>query len=501
MSSEAARPLTALVLAAGLGKRMRSRTIKLLHPVWGRPMLAWVLDALGSLRPGGIVVVLGHQAERIREALGGLDFQEVVQEEQRGTGHAVLTARPLLEGRDGDLLILNGDLPLLTGRTLAEFVAAHAASGAALSVLTTCPERPEGYGRIVREQEAVLRVVEEKDAGPAERAIREINCGVYLVAIATLLPLLDRLGTENAQGEYYLTDVIEMLVSSGREVRGVVHPDPREVLGVNDRRELAEAVGILGRRKREQLLLEGVTLIDPERTYIDPRARIGRDTTIYPGVWIEGSCVIGEDCIIRPNVHLNEVRIGNRVEIRNHCVIQDSRIEDGAQVGPFAHLRPGTYLSQRVRVGNFVETKKAVFGPGSKANHLSYLGDAELGANVNVGAGTITCNYDGVKKHLTIMEDGVFIGSDTQLVAPVKVGAGAYVGAGSTITEDVPPGALGLSRAKQRNIDGWAARKRKAREKSKAAAAQKDSASGTPAGAEAAAGPRPAAQAPGEAEE
>jgi bifunctional UDP-N-acetylglucosamine pyrophosphorylase/glucosamine-1-phosphate N-acetyltransferase len=461
MPAGAAPPLTALVLAAGLGKRMRSKTIKLLHPVWGRPMVAWVLDAVDALGPGRVVVVLGHQADRLREALSGRRFEEAIQEEQRGTGHAVMTARPLLSGRTGTLLILNGDLPLLTRDTLAGFLARHRENEATLSVLTTRPARPEGYGRVVREGTGVRRVVEDRDASPDERAIDEINCGVYLVEIPALLPVLDRLGTENAQGEYYLTDVIEMLAVAGETVQAVVHPDPREVLGVNDRRELAEAMELLGRRKRTQLMADGVTLIAPDRTYIDPLSSIGRDTTVYPDVWIEGDCAIGEDCVIRPNVHLTNVRIGNGVVIKNHCVIQDSQIDDGAQVGPFAHLRPGTYLSREVKVGNFVETKKAVLGPGSKASHLSYLGDTELGKDVNVGAGTITCNYDGKKKHLTVLEDGVFIGSDTQLVAPVKVGAGAYVGAGSTITEDVPPGALAVSRAKQRNIEGWVARQQK----------------------------------------
>ena len=469
MPAGAAPPLTALVLAAGLGKRMRSKTIKLLHPVWGRPMVAWVLDAVDALDPGRVVVVLGHQADRLREALSGHRFEVAIQAEQRGTGHAVMTARPLLEGRPGTLLILNGDLPLLTRDTLAGFLARHRENEATLSVLTTRLTRPDGYGRIVREGTGVRRVVEDRDASPDERAIDEINCGVYLVEIPALLSVLDRLGTKNAQGEYYLTDVIEMLAVAGETVQAVVHPDPREVLGVNDRRELAEAMEILGRRKRTQLMADGVTLVAPDRTYIDPRSSVGRDTTVYPDVWIEGDCAIGEDCVILPNAHLINVRVGNGVVIKNHCVIQDSQIDDGAQVGPFAHLRPGTYLSREVKVGNFVETKKAVLGPGSKASHLSYLGDTELGKNVNVGAGTITCNYDGKKKHLTVLEDGVFIGSDTQLVAPVTVGAGAYVGAGSTITEDVPPGALAVSRAKQRNIEGWVARKRK-----KARAGKKD---------------------------
>ncbi len=461
--STPADPLTVLVLAAGRGKRMKSRTVKLLHPLWGRPLVDWVFDALQPLAPRRQIVVLGHQADAVREALAAYSFEHVLQEDQRGTGHAVMTARSMLAG-DGDLLVLNADLPLLHADLLTGFLATHRQSGATLSLMTTRLDDPTGYGRIVRENDQVTRIVEETDATDAERAIDEINCGVYLARAAKLLEALDRLTTDNAQGEYYLTDVVQSLAGDGEPVAAMVHDDAREVLGVNDRRDLAEAFDILRRRKLDDLMREGVTLLDPERTYIDPRVEVGRDTVIYPGVWVEGNSVIGEDCILRPNSHLDEVRVGNGVTIKNSCVITRSEIGDGAQVGPFAHLRPGTYLSEQVKVGNFVETKKAFFGPGSKASHLSYLGDAELGAGVNVGAGTITCNYDGKDKHRTIMEDGVFIGSDTQLVAPVRVGAGAYVGAGSTVTRDVPPGALAVSRAPQRNVEGWVERKKAARE-------------------------------------
>ena len=454
-------PLTVLVLAAGLGKRMRSRTAKLLHPLWGRPLVVWVFDALQPLDPRRQIAVLGHQAGAVRDALAAYPIEEVLQEEQRGTGHAVLVARSLLD-RDGDLLVLNADLPLLRAEVLSAFLAAHRQAGATLSLLTTHPADPTGYGRVVRSGDQVMRIVEESDAGEDERAIGEINCGVYLARAADLLDALDRLTTDNAQGEYYLTDVVEGFAAAGKPVQAIVHPDAREVLGVNDRRGLAEAFDILRRRKLDVLMQEGVTLLDPERTYIDPRVHVGRDTVIYPGVWVEGDSAIGENCTIRPNVYLDEVRIGNDVTIKNSCVISRTEIRDRAQVGPFAHLRPGTYLSEEVKVGNFVETKKAFLGAGSKASHLSYLGDAELGAGVNVGAGTITCNYDGTAKHRTIMEDGVFIGSDTQLVAPVRIGAGAYVGAGSTVTRDVPPGALALSRAPQRNIKGWVDRKKAA---------------------------------------
>ncbi|TDI35064.1 MAG: UDP-N-acetylglucosamine diphosphorylase/glucosamine-1-phosphate N-acetyltransferase [Acidobacteria bacterium] len=463
MPKGTAATLTALVLAAGQGKRMRSATIKLLHPLWGRPMVAWTLDSVQALAPDRLLVVIGYQADAMRLALDNEDihWDAVVQDAPRGTGHAVMCARPHLPGTGGDLLILNGDLPLLTEDTLRSFLAAHRAAGATLSVLSTELEDPSGYGRMVRSGGSLVRIVEDRDTTVEERAVKEINCGVYLVQAPALMAALDDLGTDNTQGEYYLTDVVANLVGSGKTVQAVLHPDAAEVLGVNDRRELAAAAAILSARKNRALMMAGVTLLDPARTYIDPRTEIGPDTVIYPDVWIEGTSVLGTGCTVRPNVHLTDVRVGDRVTLKNHCVIEQSEIGDEAQVGPFAHLRPGTYLSRQVKVGNFVETKKTSMGEGSKASHLSYLGDAQVGRDVNVGAGTITCNYDGRKKHVTILEDGVFIGSDTQLVAPVRVGKGAYVGAGSTITEDVPAGALALTRTPQKNIDGWVKRKKK----------------------------------------
>ncbi|TDI41605.1 MAG: UDP-N-acetylglucosamine diphosphorylase/glucosamine-1-phosphate N-acetyltransferase [Acidobacteria bacterium] len=463
MPKGAAATLTALVLAAGQGKRMRSATIKLLHPLWGRPMVAWTLDSVQALAPDRLLVVIGYQADAMRLALDDEDihWDAVVQDAPRGTGHAVMCARPHLPGTGGDLLILNGDLPLLTEDTLRSFLAAHRAAGATLSVLSTELEDPSGYGRMVRSGGSLVRIVEDRDTTVEERAVKEINCGVYLVQAPALMAALDDLGTDNTQGEYYLTDVVANLVGSGKTVQAVLHPDAAEVLGVNDRRELAAAAAILSARKNRALMMAGVTLLDPARTYIDPRTEIGPDTVIYPDVWIEGTSVLGTGCTVRPNVHLTDVRVGDRVTLKNHCVIEQSEIGDEAQVGPFAHLRPGTYLSRQVKVGNFVETKKTSMGEGSKASHLSYLGDAQVGRDVNVGAGTITCNYDGRKKYVTILEDGVFIGSDTQLVAPVRVGKGAYVGAGSTITEDVPAGALALTRTPQKNIEGWVKRKQK----------------------------------------
>jgi bifunctional UDP-N-acetylglucosamine pyrophosphorylase/glucosamine-1-phosphate N-acetyltransferase len=454
--------LTVLLLAAGQGTRLRSKTIKLLHPVAGQPMVTWVARAARGLRPSRIVAVVGFQAERVESALAGLCDAFVLQAEQRGTGHAVVQAAPAVKGRRGALLIVNGDLPNLRIETLRALVALHRKSRAALSLVTTALTDPTGYGRIVRGEDGrVVRIVEHKDASAAERTIPEINCGIYCADPATLFPLLRKLRPDNAQREYYLTDAVHALIAKGAVVTALKHRDPDEVLGVNTRAELARAGSSLYARKASELQDQGVTLLDPSRTWIDPRASVGRDTVIYPDVLVEGACAIGEDCTIRPGCRLNGVTLGHGVEIRDHSVLEDSRVGDGATVGPFAHLRPGTILEADTRVGNFVELKKTRLGRGSKASHLAYLGDAEIGADCNIGAGTITCNYDGVDKNKTILGAGVFIGSDSQLVAPVTVGAGAYVGAGTTVTDDVPEHALALSRVRQINLEGWASRRKK----------------------------------------
>lgn len=453
---------TVLVLAAGQGTRLKSKTIKLLHPVAGRQMVAWVVDAARALKPERLVAVVGFQADAMKAALGDSVDACVLQAEQRGTGHAVLQAAPALKGRmDEPLLIVNGDLPTLRSSTLEALARLHRKTKSALTLVTAELPDATGYGRIVRDDAGkVVRIVEHKDATGDEREIREINCGIYCVDPALLFPILRALRPDNAQGEYYLTDAVHRLISKGAKVTALLHDDAEEVLGVNTREELARAGITLYARKAAELMDSGVTLLDPDRVWVDPRAKVGRDTILWPDVVLEGPCVLGEDCVVRPGSRLTDVRLGDRVEIRDHCVVQDSRIAAGAAVGPFAHLRPGTELGEDVRVGNFVETKKAKLGRGSKASHLTYLGDATIGAGCNIGAGTITCNYDGVHKHGTTLEDGVFIGSDTQLVAPVRVGKGAYVGAGSTVTQDVPAGALAISRGRQRNIEGWASRRK-----------------------------------------
>ena len=455
------RQVCALVLAAGLGKRMHSRSSKLLHEVAGRPMVRHVIEATRKAGVTQAVVIIGNQAEEVRRAVGDGDkrLAFAFQREQRGTGHAVLCAERHLRGYDGDVLILNGDLPAIRPRTLRAFMEFHRASEAPLSLMTTVLEDPRGYGRVIRNYAGDLsRIVEETDATPEERATQEINCGIYLADAAHLCKPLKRANTNNAQGEIYLTDLIEILHKDGRTVAAYRHEEPEEVLGVNDRRELAAAARALYRRKARDLMAAGVSFIDPERTYIDAQVKVGRDTIIEPGVMLLGETTIGEDVRIGAGSRVINSSVGDGTEILPYCVIGEARIGRACRIGPFAHLRPGSSLDEEARVGNFVETKKTHLGKGSKANHLAYLGDAEIGRGANIGAGTITCNYDGVSKHRTIIEDEVFIGSDTQLVAPVRLKRGAFVGAGSTITRDVPAHSLALSRAKQTVKENWARR-------------------------------------------
>jgi bifunctional UDP-N-acetylglucosamine pyrophosphorylase/glucosamine-1-phosphate N-acetyltransferase len=450
-----------LVLAAGQGKRLRSKTIKLLHPVAGRPMVEYVLDAARALRPSRLITVIGHQADCVRDALGDRAGQFVLQRRQLGTGHAVLQAAARI-GRAprSALLIVNGDHPTLRAATLRRLVNTHRRRGAALSFLTAEVDDPRGYGRILRDERGeVQRIVEQSDATPTQRRIREINCGIYCADPALLLRVLRRLRPDNTQQEYYLTDAVRALLERGERVQALLHDDAEELLGVNTRQELACAARTLYARKAADLQIRGVTLLDEERTRIDPRARIGRDSVIHPDVIVEGATVLGQECVVQHGCRIVDCRIGSGVEIKDHSLLIESKVGNGAQVGPFAHLRPGSVLEKDARVGNFVEMKKATLGRGSKANHLTYLGDATVGAGSNIGAGTITCNYDGRLKHPTTIGSGVFIGSDTQLVAPVRLYDGAYVAAGSTVTDDVPSGALALSRCRQRNVRGWVERK------------------------------------------
>ena len=452
--------LDVIIMAAGQGTRMKSATIKILHTAAGRPIIDYVLDLAAEIGTRPPIMVVGHQREAVQQAVGGR-ARYAVQEEQKGTGHAVLQAVPLLDGAR-HVLILSGDVPLTRPETLRRLLDEHEQSQNALTLLTMKLDDPAMYGRIVRDSGgAVARIVEAKDASDDEKRINEVNAGIYVFDGRYLIDNLRNLSTSNAQGEYYLTDLLGVLRGAGKRVGAVVAGDPIEALGVNSRADLASVEGEIQRRVVAALMNDGVTFRNPATVVIDSTVTIGNDTVVYPFVTIEGKTTIGSRCVIEPGVHLVDVQVGDDVHLKTGTVAEDAVIANEATVGPYAHLRPGSRLGRHVKVGNFVETKKAVFGDGAKASHLSYIGDAEVGADANIGAGTITCNYDGVNKHRTIIEDGAFIGSDTQLVAPVRVGKGAYVGAGSTITKDVPPGALALSRTPQRVIEGWVARKKK----------------------------------------
>jgi bifunctional UDP-N-acetylglucosamine pyrophosphorylase/glucosamine-1-phosphate N-acetyltransferase len=450
--------LDIVILAAGLGTRMKSSTIKILHRAAGRPIIDYVIDLAGELSDQPPVLVIGHQRDLVQQSIGNR-ARFAVQEEQLGTGHAVLQAASVLEksGLAGRrVMILSGDVPLTRAETLRHLVEEHERSKNALTLLTMKLQDPAMYGRVLRDESgAVMRIVEAKDASDEERRVDEVNAGIYLFEAEHLFENLRGLSNSNVQGEYYLTDLVGSLRSAGHRVGAVPVSDATEALGVNSRAELAAVEEEIQRRKVLELMRNGVTFRNPSTVVIDATVTIGADTVIYPFVTLEGSTRIGSGCVIEPGSHLMNVTVADDVHIRTGTVAEDATIDADAVVGPYAHLRPGTRLGRKVKVGNFVETKKAVFGDGAKASHLSYIGDADVGADVNIGAGTITCNYDGVRKHKTILEDGVFIGSDTQLVAPVRVGKGAYVGAGSTITKDVPPESLALSRTPQKVIVDW----------------------------------------------
>jgi bifunctional UDP-N-acetylglucosamine pyrophosphorylase/glucosamine-1-phosphate N-acetyltransferase len=451
-----------VILAGGKGTRMKSERPKVVHRLLGLPLIEHVLRAAAPLKATSTVVVVGHLADQVRAALAerpGLRF--AAQEPQLGTAHALLQAEPLLAGGSGTLLLLSGDVPLLSTRTLERLVTLHVDRKAAATALTALVDRPHGYGRIVRTDGRIARIVEERDASPAERQIREINGGIYAFALELLFGALRSIATENAQGEYYLPDLVAIYRRRGLEVETLVVDDPRELRGINSRSELAEVSAAMRKTRNDDLMASGVTIEDPATTYVGPDVTIGADTILHPGVHLEGRTTIGRGCEIHAGVRLVDSILGDGVVVKNFCVVTGARIAAGASVGPFAHVRPDSDIGENARVGNFVELKKTALGKGSKANHLTYLGDATVGEQVNVGAGTITCNYDGERKHPTVIEDGAFIGSDTQLIAPVRVGRGAYVGAGSSITNDVPPGALAIARARQVNKEGWADKKKK----------------------------------------
>jgi bifunctional UDP-N-acetylglucosamine pyrophosphorylase/glucosamine-1-phosphate N-acetyltransferase len=454
--------LHVVILAAGKGTRMKSARPKVLHLVAGRPMIDYVLAAAASLAPAATIVVVGHERAVVERALTGRPgLAVVVQEPQLGTAHALLTAAPLLAGARGTLVLLSGDVPLLTASTLRALVDHHHRARAAATVVTAVVDDPTGYGRIIRSGDKIARIVEEKDATSAEREIREINSGIYAFELRGLFDAVRSVASGNAQREYYLPDLVAALSRRGLAVETVSVSDPEEIRGINSRGELAAASRSVRQQKTAELMAAGVTIDDPATAYIDRDVTIGPDTVLHPGVALEGRTTIGTGCEIHSGVRIVDSRIGDRVVVFNHCVITDSQVAHDARIGPFAHLRNGVIIGDAARVGNFVEVKKSALGAGSKALHLAYLGDAAIGERVNIGAGTITCNYDGVSKHQTVIEDEAFIGSDSQLIAPVTVARGAYVGTGATVRENVPAGALAVSAGKQRNIEGWVARRKK----------------------------------------
>ena len=447
--------LTVVILAAGEGKRMRSRQPKVLHPLCGRLLIAYPLRAAHALADR-FVVVAPPDTPAIRQHLPQ-EIRIVEQRERLGTGHAVLQAKD--ECGDGTILVLPGDMPLISAETLERLVRHHHETHAAATMLTAVVERPQGYGRVLRQGGRVKRVVEDRDATDDEKKVAEINTSVYCFEAARLWTTLAEVKPDNDQGEYYLTDVIGILNRRGARVEGVPVVDPREALGVNDRKQLAVAAAVQRQRTLDRLMESGVTILDPATTYIEDTVTIGADSVIYPNVVIEGTSAIGSESVIGAGCHLTRATLGDRVTLKPYCIITESVVDEDAILGPFCHLRPLAHVGAGAHIGNFVELKKTRLGKRSKANHLAYLGDATIGDDVNVGAGVITCNYDGLDKHPTTIQDEAFIGTNASLVAPITIGAQAYIGAGSTVTKDVPAGALVVERSAAVVKDGWGARR------------------------------------------
>lgn len=446
--------LVTVVLAAGKGTRMKSALPKVLHRVGGKSMLQHVLDAAREAGSKRSIVVVGFGGQQVKEALGA-QAEFVVQEEQLGTGHAVLQAGSLLKGHEGTVMVLCGDTPLLTAGLLKKLYAEHKAIGAKATVLTAVMPDATGYGRIIRTASGtVAKIVEHKDASEAELKVNEVNSGIYCFESADLFKALASVSCDNAQGEYYLPDVLEILRKDGEKIWAVAADDYEETLGINSRVQLSGAENILRRRKNIELMDAGVTIMDPASTFIDTNVTVGRDTVIYPFTWLEGNTTVGENCAIGPNSRFTDVVLGDRVTA-HFSYAHECKIGDDVVMGPYVHLRPQTEISAKVKIGNFVEVKNSNIGAGSKLPHLSYIGDTDMGSGVNMGCGTITVNYDGKQKYRTVIGNDAFIGCNSNMVAPVKVGDGAYVGAGSTITKDVPAAALAIARERQKNIEGW----------------------------------------------
>ncbi len=446
--------LVTIILAAGKGTRMKSSHPKVLHQVCGKAMVRHVLDAAEAAGSKRNIIVVGFGADEVRAELGNA-AEVVVQAEQLGTGHAVLQAEPLLRDARGTVMVLCGDTPLLTGALVKRLYEEHEKAGAKATVLTAVMPDATGYGRVIRTAAGdVEKIVEHKDATEEERAVQEVNSGIYCFEKEALFSALKNVGCDNAQGEYYLPDVLSILRERGEKIWAVAADDYEETLGVNSRLHLAQAEKILRRRKNIELMESGVTLMDPDSTFVDSNVIVGRDTVIYPFTWLEGKTVVGEGCTLGPSSRFTDAKIGNSVTA-HFVYAHECEIESGATMGPYVHIRPDSHISNDVKIGNFVEVKNSKIGAGSKLPHLQYIGDCDMGAGVNMGCGTITVNYDGKQKFRTKIGDNAFVGCNSNLVAPVAVGDGAYVAAGSTITKDVPPEELAVARARQKNIPNW----------------------------------------------
>lgn len=460
------KPVAAVILAAGKGTRMRCKTPKVVQPVAGRPMIFYALDLANTLNASPVVVVLGHQADEVRQQLPVAGWQAVEQTEQMGTGHALRQTEEILKDFPGDILVLHADVPLLQAETLQRLVETHQRSEADATLLTAVMDQPGRLGRVLREPNGqIMKIVEALDATEAERAVNEINTGTYCFRASFVFTAIQNLTSNNVKGEYYLTDVIGAACRAGHAVQAVQCGDWREAVGVDSKADLAKAEAIIRQQVLERLMANGVTIIDPHTTYVHPEVHVGCDTVLHPNTHLLGRTVIGEDCEIWPNTVIRDSTLEAGVTIFPSCVITGSTIAEGSHVGPFAHLRPESSLGKRVRLGNFVEVKKSRLGDDSKASHLSYIGDVVMGKDVNVGAGFIACNYDGETKHETIVEDGVFIGSDSQIIAPLRIGRGAYIATGTTVRKDVPAHALVYNSKDQVHRENWAvARQAKARQ-------------------------------------
>lgn len=462
------KDLGVIILAAGEGKRMNSGLPKVLHCLGGKPLFFYPLEIARSLNPKRIAIVVGHGAEAVKRSFDDEDISWVLQQKQLGTGHAVGCTRDIFRDFSGDLLILSGDVPFISQKILLRLLSQHREQETVLTFLTASLDEPAGYGRVLRDAQAGLHgIVEERDASAEQRAIREINAGIYAASPRFLFPALEGLSNQNQQREYYLPDVVGIALKNRQRVGTVQAEDPLEILGVNTREELAIMEKMLQERINRKWMEAGVTMKDPETTYIEEEVVIGKDTSIGPNTHLLGKTVVGERCRIDGSAYVTNARLGNEVHLRFSVVLTDCRIGDGALIGPFANLRPGTSLGRNVHIGNFVETKEAVIGEGAKANHLTYLGDVTIGRETNIGAGTITCNYDGFQKCRTTIGDRVQVGSDTTLVAPVRLGDDVYVATATTVRHDVPAGALVYNERTEKVREGWTEQKRKKMKKAK----------------------------------